>query len=347
MKILVTGAAGFIGFHLVKRLLERGDEVIGIDNINDYYPVSLKYARLQELGIDEQDIVQGHTVKSSRYPALRFRRTDIDDIDTLKEIFASERPEALMNLAGQAGVRYSIENPFSYVQSNVLGFIHLLECARLYSLKHFVYASSSSVYGGNTKTPFSEDDRVDNQVSIYAASKKSDELMANVYGHLYGLPTTGLRFFTVYGPWGRPDMAPMIFSKAIMRGEPIKVFNHGEMYRDFTFIDDIIEGVVRVIDHAPAVNPKTGSPAQIYNIGCGHPINLMDFITTLEQTLGKTAEKVMYPMQAGDVHITYADTSKLQHDLGYEATTQLPEGIRRFAEWYLSDKNPLREPSRS
>jgi UDP-glucuronate 4-epimerase len=329
MKILVTGAAGFIGFHLVKALMKKGYEVVGIDNLNDYYPVSLKHARLKECGIDEELIVQGHVVQSSLYDGYQFVRMDFEDKERLEELFAAHHFDVTVNLAAQAGVRYSIENPYAYVHSNVLGFVNLLECARRWPVRHFVYASSSSVYGGNTKTPFSENDRVDNQVSLYAATKKADEQMANVYSHLYKLPTTGLRFFTVYGPWGRPDMAPMLFSKAIMHGQPIRVFNHGYMQRDFTYIDDIVEGVVRIIDKIP----EGDVPSDIFNIGCGHPVQLMDFIRLLEQALGKEAQLQMLPMQKGDVPITYADTTKLEQAVGYKASTPLEVGIRKFAEW--------------
>lgn len=330
MKVLVTGAAGFIGFHLVNCLAGRGDEVVGIDNINDYYPVSLKYARLAEAGIAEAEIVQGHTVQSKKYPSYRFVRMDIEDRLRLQQLFAQEHFDVVMNLAAQAGVRYSIENPYAYVQSNVVGFLNLLECVRQHSVKHFVYASSSSVYGGNTKVPFSEDDRVDNQVSIYAATKRSNELMANVYTKLHGIKTTGLRFFTVYGPWGRPDMAPMLFTKAILAGEPIKVFNNGDLSRDFTYIDDIVDGIVKVID-------KSGDSdisAEIYNIGCGHPMPLMDFIHTLEDVLGKKAQMQMLPMQKGDVYRTYADTAKLHDYCGYAARYALSEGVSLFVKWY-------------
>lgn len=332
MKILVTGAAGFIGFHLVRRLIEQGNEIIGIDNLNDYYPVSLKYARLRECGIDENKIIQGHVVESSKYAKYRFIRMDIEDKESIQNIFAIERFDIIVNLAAQAGVRYSIENPYTYVRSNIIGFLNLLEAARLNQVKHFVYASSSSVYGGNITVPFSENDRVDNPVSIYAATKKSDELMAHVYSKLYNLPTTGLRFFTVYGPWGRPDMAPMLFTHAILTGEPIKVFNNGNLSRDFTYIDDIIEGVIRVIDNIPIVSV----PAEIYNIGCGHPVQLMDFIHTLENTLGKKAQMIMLPMQKGDVYTTYADTSKLEQAIGYKAKTELKQGIEIFVTWYKS-----------
>ena len=323
MKILVTGAAGFIGFHLVQRLCRRGDIVVGIDNLCDYYPVSLKYARLKESGIDPDKIVQGHAVESSLFENYTFRRIDITDLPALTELFSQEKFDAIVNLAAQAGVRYSIENPYAYIQSNVVGFINLLECARRFPPRHFVYASSSSVYGGNTKTPFSETDRVDNQVSIYAATKKSNELMANVYSKLYGLPTTGLRFFTVYGPWGRPDMAPMLFAKAILAGQPIKVFNN-----------DIIEGVIRVIDHAPEKSGQNTVPATVYNIGHGSPVGLMDFIRTMEKTLGREAIMQFLPMQPGDVYTTFADTSRLRNELGYSPSVGLDEGIAAFARWY-------------
>lgn len=336
MKILVTGTAGFIGYHLAKRLLERGDEVVGIDSINDYYDVRLKYARLSETGIAESEIEYGKAVQSTEYPAYRFIKLQLEDRDALQKLFAEEHFDAVMNLAAQAGVRYSLENPYAYIESNVVGFGNLLECARHNPVRHFVYASSSSVYGGNTKTPFSEDDRVDNPVSLYAATKKSNELMANVYSKLYGIPTTGLRFFTVYGPWGRPDMAPILFTKAIVAGEPIKVFNNGNLSRDFTYIDDIIEGVVRVIDKAPAATDEHPVPAEVYNIGCGHPMQLMDFIRTLEKSLGKKAEMNMMPMQKGDVYTTYADTTKLERDFGYKPHVTLEEGIARFVEWYES-----------
>ena len=334
MKILVTGAAGFIGFHLVNRLVERGDNVVGIDNINDYYPVSLKYARLKECGIAESEIVQGHKVQSSEWQNYQFHRIDITDKEELNKLCADEKFDVMVNLAAQAGVRYSIENPYAYIQSNIVGFINLLECARNYPVKHFVYASSSSVYGGNTKIPFSEEDHVDNQVSIYAASKKSNELMANVYSKLYAIPTTGLRFFTVYGPWGRPDMAPMLFTKAILAGKPIKVFNNGNLSRDFTYIDDIIEGVLRVIDKAPISTENKPVAADVYNIGCGHPMQLMDFIHTLEVALGKKAEMKMLPMQKGDVYTTYADTIKLEQNMGYKPKVSLKEGIEEFVKWY-------------
>lgn len=334
MKILVTGAAGFIGFHLVKKLLERGDDVIGIDNINNYYDIRLKYARLAETGIKQSEIVDGLAVQSTDYTTYHFIKMDLQDREQLQKLFASEKFDIVVNLAAQAGVRYSIENPYAYIDSNIVGFINLLECARYNPVKHFVYASSSSVYGGNMKVPFSEEDNVDNPVSLYAATKKTNELMAHVYSKLYGIPTTGLRFFTVYGPWGRPDMAPMLFAKAILAGEPIQVFNNGNLSRDFTYIDDIIGGVVKVIDKVPALNEKKKVVAEIYNIGCGHPIQLMNFIRILEKELGREALKVMLPMQKGDVYITYADTKKLNNLLGYSENETLESGITKFIKWY-------------
>ncbi len=334
MKILVTGTAGFIGFHLANRLLERGDEVVGIDSINDYYDVRLKYDRLAQTGIAQSAIEYGKAVQSDKYGKYRFVKLNLEDREALQALFAAERFEAVVNLAAQAGVRYSLENPYAYIESNIVGFVNLLECARHNPVKHFVYASSSSVYGGNTKTPFSEEDRVDNPVSLYAATKKSNELIANVYAKLFGIPATGLRFFTVYGPWGRPDMAPMLFTKAISAGEPIKVFNNGNLSRDFTYIDDIIEGVVRVIDKAPTVTDERPVPAEVYNIGCGHPMQLMDFIHTIETALGTKAQIQMMPMQQGDVYTTYADTTKLERDFGYRPHVALADGIARFVSWY-------------
>ena len=326
MKILVTGAAGFIGMHLSRRLLERGDEVIGLDNLNDYYPTALKHARLKEL---------------EEYKEFHFIKGDISDRDMLPKLFEQEQFDAVMNLAAQAGVRYSIENPFAYVESNLVGFANILECCRHYPVKHLVYASSSSVYGGNTKTPFSEDDKVDAPVSLYAATKKANELMASSYSKLYGIYTTGLRFFTVYGPWGRPDMAPMLFAKAISNGEPIKVFNNGDMMRDFTYVADIVEGIIRVIDNPPTED-SDGRRAEVYNIGCSNPVKLMDFINTIEDALDRKAEKIMLPMQKGDVYQTYADTKKLEQAMGYHPSTALRDGIREFIAWYKSEKNPLK-----
>lgn len=332
MKILVTGAAGFIGFHLVSRLCGEGETVVGIDNINDYYPVSLKYARLEETGIPEREIVQGRMVQSKKFDNYKFCRVDICDKAKVDRLFEEEKFDIVVNLAAQAGVRYSIENPYAYIESNIVGFLNILEASRLNKVSHLVYASSSSVYGGNTKTPFSETDRVDNQVSVYAATKKSNELMANVYSKLYGLPTTGLRFFTVYGPWGRPDMSPFLFMDAIFNDRPIKVFNNGDMLRDFTFIDDIIEGVRRIID----VIPDKEVPSAIYNIGNQSPTRLMDYIECIERAAGRQAKKEFLPMQPGDVYQTYADSSALSQATGFAPATPLQDGINRTAEWFRS-----------
>ena len=338
MNILVTGAAGFIGYFLSRRLLDMGHSVTGIDEINDYYSPRLKTARLARLGVTgETDYAV--CAKSASHPGFRFVRLRLEDREGLEKLFAEGAFDVAVNLAGQAGVRYSLENPFSYVESNVYGFVNLLECCRRHPVKHLLFASSSSVYGGNEKTPFNEEDPVNTPVSLYAATKRCDELIAHVYAHLYRIPSTGLRFFTVYGPWGRPDMAPVLFAKAILAGKPIKVFNNGNLSRDFTYIDDIIESVVRLIDHAP----EGPVPTDIYNVGCGHPMALMDFISILEDSLGRKAEKIMMPMQKGDVYQTWADTSKLQKLTGFAPATPLAEGIRRFAEWYLSDENPIRE----
>lgn len=338
MNILVTGAAGFIGYFLSRRLLDMGHSVTGIDEINDYYSPRLKTARLARLGVTgETDYAV--CAKSASHPGFRFVRLRLEDREGLEKLFAEGAFDVAVNLAGQAGVRYSLENPFSYVESNVYGFVNLLECCRRHPVKHLLFASSSSVYGGNEKTPFSEEDPVNTPVSLYAATKRCDELIAHVYAHLYRIPSTGLRFFTVYGPWGRPDMAPVLFARAILAGKPIKVFNSGNLSRDFTYIDDIIESVVRLIDHAP----EGPVPTDIYNVGCGHPMALMDFISILEDSLGRKAEKIMMPMQKGDVYQTWADTSKLQKLTGFAPATPLAEGIRRFAEWYLSDENPIRE----
>ncbi len=331
MKILVTGAAGFIGFHLVRALCEKGNSVFGIDNLNDYYPVSLKYARLAETGIAEKEIVQGRVVLSSVYSDYRFCRIDICDKPKIDALFEKEKFDIVINLAAQAGVRYSIENPYAYIESNIVGFLNILEACRTNKVSHLVYASSSSVYGGNTKTPFSETDRVDNQVSIYAATKKSNELMANVYSKLYGLPTTGLRFFTVYGPWGRPDMSPFLFMDAIFHDRPIKVFNNGDMLRDFTYIDDIIEGITRIIN----VVPDKELPASVYNIGNQHPTRLMDYIAYIEKATGRQARKEFLPMQPGDVYQTYADTTALTVVTGFSPSTHLQDGINSTVNWYM------------
>lgn len=345
MKILVTGAAGFIGSKLAYRLSQRGDEVIGLDNMNDYYDVRLKFGRLEECGIISRSkrFIDGSTRESTLFPNYRFIKMDLADRGQMDELFKASQFDAVVNLAAQAGVRYSITNPYAYLDSNLVGFMNVLECCRNNNIKHLVYASSSSVYGMNDKVPFSEDDRVDNPVSLYAATKKANELMAHSYSRLYGLPCTGLRFFTVYGPWGRPDMAPMLFATAISRGEPIKVFNNGNMSRDFTYIDDIVEGTIQALDHTPvAENCPNAVPWKIYNIGCSNPVQLMDFISEIESALGVEANKVFLPMQQGDVLKTYADTSKLERECGYRPSTTLHEGIGRFIEWFKSDKNPLK-----
>ena len=344
MKILVTGTAGFIGHALAKKLLERGDEVVGIDNINDYYDVNLKYGRLKELGIEKDAITENKKVLSSRYDKHSFYKMDLSDKEAMDELFKTEQFDAVMNLAAQAGVRYSLENPHAYIQSNVVGFLNILEGCRNHNVKNLAYASSSSVYGLNESQPFQTTDKTEHQVSLYAATKKSNEMMAHTYAHLYGIQTTGLRFFTVYGPWGRPDMAPMLFTDAILNDRPIKVFNNGKMSRDFTYIDDIVDGIMKVIDKPAqsdekwnAKDPKIDSssaPYRLYNIGNNAPLPLMKFIETLEDTLGKKAEKNFMPMQDGDVVSTYADVSGLIENFGYKPDTKLKDGIVEFVKWY-------------
>ncbi|AFL69159.1 NAD-dependent epimerase [Sulfurospirillum barnesii] len=345
MKILVTGTAGFIGSHLAKRLLERGDEVIGLDNINDYYDQRVKYGRLERAGIAQDVIEYNKIVPSSLHVNYRFIKLNLEDKASLETLFASEKFDAVCNLAAQAGVRYSLSNPQAYIDSNIIGFINILECCRHYGVKNLSYASSSSVYGLNETLPFSTDDNVDHPISLYAASKKSNELMAHTYSHLFGIATTGLRFFTVYGPWGRPDMALFLFTKAALEGKSIDVFNNGEMQRDFTYIDDIVEGVIRVIDN-PAKsdalwNGKDGrastssAPYKVYNIGNNNPVKLMDFIEAIEKKLGKKIEKNFLPLQAGDVPATFADVSDLVEDLGYKPATPIQEGIDTFVDWYV------------
>ncbi|NDW08340.1 NAD-dependent epimerase [Dysgonomonas sp. 520] len=336
MKILITGTAGFIGFHLVEKLAKQDDiEIVGIDNINDYYDVNLKYARLKTSGIDKEKIACGSLVESSIHNNYSFLKLDLADYQSLQDLFKTQKFDIVINLAAQAGVRYSIENPHSYVQSNIVGFTNILECCRYNNIKHLIYASSSSVYGMNNDVPFSENDNVDYPVSFYAATKKSNELMAHTYSHIFHLPTTGLRFFTVYGPWGRPDMAPMLFAKAISEGKAIKVFNHGDMQRDFTFIDDIIAGVAGLIDKLP--DEKSEHPFyQIFNIGNSSPVKLMDFISTLENAIGEKAILDMQPIPPGDVTITYADTTKLEKCINYKPNTTIEEGVSSFIEWYNS-----------
>ena len=344
MKILVTGAAGFIGFHLCNHLINKGNEVVGLDNINDYYDPNLKFARLQELGISKE-IAQNFNqiINSSLYGNLKFIRLNLEDKKELDQLFEKEQFDVICNLAAQAGVRYSIENPKAYIDSNIVGFSNILECSRNFKIKHLLYASSSSVYGENKKVPFSEQDNVDHPISLYAATKKSNELMAFTYSHLYNIPTTGLRFFTVYGPWGRPDMAIFLFTKAITEDKPIKVFNNGEMQRDFTYIDDIISGIDITLNNPPSKN-EVIPPYKLSNIGKGSPEPLMDFIDAIEKSIGKIAIKDYLPMQPGDVPQTWADTKELA-TLGYKSKVEIEEGVQRFVRWYkdyykiTNDKN--------
>ncbi|MEE9364561.1 MAG: NAD-dependent epimerase [Cellulophaga sp.] len=344
MKILVTGTAGFIGFHLAKKLLERGDEVVGLDNINNYYDVNLKYGRLKELGIVKENIVENKLISSKRYPKHKFIKLNLTNQEKIETLIKNEKVDAICHLAAQAGVRYSLENPHAYIESNIKGFINILEGCRQCNIKNLSYASSSSVYGLNKAQPFKTSDHTDHPVSLYAATKKSNEMMAHAYSHLYGIQTTGLRFFTVYGPWGRPDMAPMLFTDAILNDRSIKVFNYGSMSRDFTYIDDIVNGIIQVIDN-PAKsnsdwNAKKPTPEsslatyKIYNIGNNAPVHLMDFIKEIEKTLGKEAEKELLPMQDGDVQSTYADISDLMTDYDYTLDTKLSNGIKTFITWY-------------
>ena len=331
MKVLVTGAAGFIGSYVLLRLAQRGDTVVGIDNLNDYYDVALKYGRLAECGF-RGDFPERVAVESDRFPGARFIRMDLCDRDAFERFLQAEHFDKIVHLAAQAGVRYSITHPYAYLKSNLEGFLNLLEGCRNHGIGHLVYASSSSVYGANAKVPFSEEDRVDAPVSLYAATKKSNEVMAHAYCKLYGFAATGLRFFTVYGPWGRPDMAPMKFARAILAGETIDVYNRGDMWRDFTYIDDIVEGTLRVIDHLPP--EEDGIRYRIYNIGCSQPVRLMDFIREVEEAAGQPARKRFLPMQAGDVYRTYADTSRLEQELGYKPHVGLHEGIWEMMAWY-------------
>ena len=329
MKVLVTGVAGFIGYSVAHSLLARGDEVIGLDNLNDYYDVSLKQARLDQL---------------KPFPDFEFINLDIAERGAMSDLFERHQFQRIVHLAAQAGVRYSLENPHAYIDSNVVGFMNLLEAARQSGIEHFVYASSSSVYGANESMPFRTTDNVDHPVSLYAATKKSSELMAHSYSHLYQIPTTGLRFFTVYGPWGRPDMSPFLFARAILKGEPIKVFNYGRHRRDFTYIDDIVEGTLRCLDRIPVGNAhwdgqqpdpsSSRAPWRVYNIGNSEPVELLQYIELMEKAFGKTTKKELLPLQPGDVEHTYADVSDLQADTGYKPQVSIEEGLKRFADWY-------------
>jgi len=344
MKVLVTGTAGFIGSFTAVRLAERGDEVVGIDTVNDYYDVNLKYGRLERDGIGRQKAEAGEWVRSGRLGSYRFKRMDLEDREGIQELFGKENFDTVCHLAAQAGVRYSLLNPYSYVDANVVGFLNILECCRHHSVKHLAYASSSSVYGLNEKYPFSVRDNVDHPISLYAATKKANELMAHTYSHLYGVPTTGLRFFTVYGPWGRPDMALFLFTRAILEDRPIDVFNHGRMKRDFTYIDDIVTGVLKVLDKPPQGDPgwsgkepdpsRSRAPYRLYNIGNNSPVELMAFIDAIEKALGKKAKKNMLPMQPGDVPATWANVDDLARDFDYAPMMRLEEGVHNFVKWY-------------
>ncbi|AZQ58465.1 NAD-dependent epimerase [Maribacter sp. MJ134] len=335
MKILVTGAAGFIGFYVSKLLLEKGHSVVGLDNINNYYDIKLKYARLLELGISkDQAEVYNSLCLGNKYKNLKFIRTSIEDRSVLPSLFKTENFDIVCNLAAQAGVRYSLENPEAYIDSNIVGFLNILECCRNFDIKHLVYASSSSVYGSNIKIPFETSDKVDQPVSLYAATKKSNELMAYSYSYLYNFRTTGLRFFTVYGPWGRPDMAMFLFTKAILNKKPIKVFNNGNLERDFTYIDDICEGVIRIIETQADENLTKKSLYNIYNIGNNKSVKLMTFINAIEETLGIKAKKEMLPMQPGDVLKTWANVEDLIRDFDYQPKTSITEGVEKFVQWF-------------
>ena len=332
MKVLLTGVAGFIGYHAALRLLERGDSVIGIDNLNDYYDVSLKQARLTS--------IQKHPNAAN----FTFIKLDLADRESMAQLFQEQKPQCVLHLAAQPGVRYSLINPHAYIDSNIVGFANVLEGCRHHGVQHLVYASSSSVYGGNTRLPFSEHDSVDHPVSLYAATKKAGELMAHSYSHLYRLPTTGLRFFTVYGPWGRPDMSPILFAEAILQGRPINIFNHGEMMRDFTYVDDIVEALLRVLDKPAVPNPdfdasqpdpaSSNAPYRVFNIGNSQPVKLMEFIATMEHALGKAAEKNYLPMQPGDVIATAASTDELDAWVGFKPATSIKQGVAKFVDWY-------------
>lgn len=344
MKILITGVAGFIGFHLANRLLKENYEIIGLDNINDYYSTELKYDRLAELGIMKEAILEGELIDSVQNGKLKFMKTDLENRAAILDIFDTQNIDVVINLAAQAGVRYSLKDPHRYIESNIVGFLNILEAARHFSVKHLIYASSSSVYGANTKMPFSTTDNVDHPMSLYAASKKSNELMAHTYSNLFDIPTTGLRFFTVYGPWGRPDMALFLFAKAMLNNEPIKVFNYGNMERDFTYIDDIVEGIARLIPKPPTSNeawtglkpdPSTSfAPYRIFNIGNSRPVKLMDFISEIEKQLGLKAQKRMLDLQPGDVPKTWANVDDFYQYTNFKPKVSIEEGIRNFINWY-------------
>ena len=344
MKILITGTAGFIGFHLANRLINKGYDVVGLDSINDYYDISVKYGRLSNAGISIDEVEYNKPLLSKKHTNYKFIKLNLEDNNNLTELFASEKFDAVCNLAAQAGVRYSIENPNAYIDANIVGFMNILEACRNYNVNNLSYASSSSVYGLNESYPFSTQDNVDHPISLYAASKKANELFAHTYSHLYGIHTTGLRFFTVYGPWGRPDMALFIFTKAAFEGKTIDVFNNGDMLRDFTYVDDIVSGIERTIDNPASVNLKwsgksidpssSSSPYKIYNIGNNNPVKLMDFISAIEKSVGKEIKKNFLPLQPGDVPSTYADVSDLENNLDYKPSTSIEDGVEQFISWY-------------
>ena len=355
MQLLLTGSAGFIGFHLAQRLLREGHTVMGLDNLNDYYDPGLKYGRLKILGVDHSDTAYGKTVQSSLFPNFRFIRLNLEDRSGMETLFREHAFDVVVNLAAQPGVRYSLVNPHAYIESNLVGFLNILEgCRNNSTVRHLVYASSSSVYGMSEKIPFSASQPVDHPVSLYAATKKSNELMAHTYSHLFGIPATGLRFFTVYGPWGRPDMAYFSFAKAIVEERPIPVFNHGNLRRDFTYIDDIVEGICRVMARPPKGDPDWDSllpdpaasraPYRIYNIGNNNPVPLLEFINVLEEALGKKAILDLQPMQPGDVYTTYADISGLERDFQWKPVTDVRTGIARFVEWFSASEIALAHP---
>jgi len=345
VKILVTGTAGFIGSYVAQRLLDRGDEVIGVDSINDYYDVNIKYSRLERAGIEKDKADSGEMIRSEKNSQYSFKKMNLEDRNLLERVFSEGKFDKVCHLAAQAGVRYSLTNPYAYIDANIIAFQNILEACRYNSIIHLVFASSSSVYGLNENYPFSTHDNVDHPISLYAATKKANELMAHTYSHLYGIPVTGLRFFTVYGPWGRPDMALFLFTKAILEGRPIDVFNNGNMKRDFTYIEDIVTGVLKVLDRPPSGNREwsgenpdpSSSPApyKVYNIGNNSPVNLMDFIRAIEKAIGKEAVKNYMPMQAGDVPVTWADVDDLISDFGYAPSVEVEEGIDRFVKWYV------------
>ncbi|GGX07745.1 NAD-dependent epimerase/dehydratase family protein [Aquimarina muelleri] len=347
MKILVTGAAGFIGFHTVKKLLLLGHEVLGFDNINNYYDTSLKYDRLDEVGITRKKVIDNEYVNSSTHKAFRFIKMDLTQKAAIMDLFRYERFDTVIHLAAQAGVRYSIENPDAYIKSNIDGFFNILEACRHYPVKHLTYASSSSVYGNNKTIPFSVEHNVDKPISLYAATKKSNELMAHTYSHLFKIPTTGLRFFTVYGPWGRPDMAPSLFTDAIINNKPLHIFNNGDMQRDFTYIDDIVEGILKVNKNPPKPKSPEIAPYLLHNIGNSNPVKLMDFINCIEKNAGAVAKKIFLPMQPGDVSKTYADISSIATAVGYTPKTNIETGVKHFVNWYISykikNKNEIKE----